>query len=117
MSPAHPAISLVRHRVRYASTSAALRSNAPAAMRRLRRSGNENDRPLTAARTAAWPHFFAFHSALPIAAPARACFVPVQRRAPAEESASLLVSSGLFRYTVFIMCSPNRIGEGSDNER
>jgi len=32
-TPTHPAISLVRHRVRFASTSAALRSNAPAAMK------------------------------------------------------------------------------------
>jgi len=40
MSPAHPAISLVRHRVRFAATSAALRSNAPAALKRLQRSGS-----------------------------------------------------------------------------
>ena len=38
-TPAHPAISLVRHRVRFASTSAALRSTAPAALKRLQRSG------------------------------------------------------------------------------
>ena len=34
-TPTHPAISLVRHRVRFASTSAALRSNAPAALKKL----------------------------------------------------------------------------------
>lgn len=39
-TPAHPAISLVRHRVRFAATSAALRSNAPAALKRLQRSGS-----------------------------------------------------------------------------
>jgi len=38
-TPAHPAISLVRHRVRFAATSAALRSNAPAALKRLQRCG------------------------------------------------------------------------------
>jgi len=39
-TPAHPAISLVRHRVRFASTSAALRSTAPAALKRFQeRSG------------------------------------------------------------------------------
>ena len=94
-TPAHPAISLVRHRGRYASTSAALRSNAPAALKRLLQCSRQEAHRIAQEEQPAFQSVCRFPAARLKGAPGRhpsdrrSCLQHQRRPAPGECGGSL----------------------------